>query len=43
MKAAYTTIKDIEVMRTLRKVQASPLYYGDHLGETRLVSRFIEI
>jgi transposase-like protein len=29
MKTAYATIKGIEVMRALRKGQASAFYYGD--------------
>ncbi|MFU9777502.1 hypothetical protein ACM95H_25825, partial [Klebsiella pneumoniae] len=37
MKTAYATIKGIEVMRALRKGQASAFYYGDPLGEMRLV------
>ncbi|MDS0677692.1 hypothetical protein NOI37_26130, partial [Escherichia coli] len=36
------TIKGIEVMRALRKGQASAFYYGDPLGEMRLVSRVFE-
>ncbi|MEB5582099.1 transposase, partial [Klebsiella quasipneumoniae] len=36
-KTAYATIKGIEVMRALRKGQASAFYYGDPLGEMRLV------
>ncbi|EJE0231369.1 IS6 family transposase [Escherichia coli] len=43
MKTAYATIKGIEVMRALRKGQASALYYGDPLGEMRLVSRVFEM
>lgn len=43
MKTAYGTIKGIEVMRVLRKDQASAFYYGDPLGEMRLVSRAFEI
>ncbi len=40
MKTAYATIKGIEVMRALRKGQASAFYYvSDPLGEMRLVSR----
>ncbi|MCW0136091.1 transposase [Escherichia coli] len=35
MKTAYATIKGIEVMRALRKGQASAFYYGDPLGEMR--------
>nr|AWM63272.1 hypothetical protein [Escherichia coli] len=31
MKTAYATIKGIEVMRALRKGQASAFYYGDPL------------
>nr|WP_244275547.1 IS6-like element IS26 family transposase [Mycobacterium europaeum] len=42
MKTAYATIKGIEVMRALRKGQASAFYYGDPLGEMRLVSRVFE-
>jgi IS6 family transposase len=37
MKTAYATIKGIEVMRALRKGQASAFYYGDPLGEMRLL------
>ncbi|KZJ20526.1 transposase [Escherichia coli] len=33
----------IEVMRALRKGQASAFYYGDPLGEMRLVSRVFEM
>ncbi|MDV0946909.1 hypothetical protein RZP48_23730, partial [Enterobacter asburiae] len=40
---AYATIKGIEVMRALRKGQASAFYYGDPLGEMRLVSRVFEM
>ena len=43
MKTAYATIKGIEVMRALRKGQASAFYYGDPLGEMRLVSRVFGI
>ncbi len=43
MKTAYSTIKGIEVMRALRKGQASAFYYGDPLVEMRLVSRVFEI
>ena len=43
MKTAYATIKGIEVMRALRKGQASEFYYGDPLGEMRLVSRVFEM
>lgn len=39
MKTAYATIKGIEVMRALRKGQASIWYYGHPLGEVRLVNR----
>ncbi|WP_407230942.1 IS6-like element IS26 family transposase [Escherichia coli] len=42
MKTAYATIKGIEVMRALRKGQASAFYYGDPLGEM-LVSRVFEM
>jgi hypothetical protein len=42
MKTAYATIKGIEVMRALRKGQASAFYYGDPLGEMRLVSRVLK-
>lgn len=40
IKTAYatiTTIKGIEVMRTLRKGQASSFYYGYPLGERHLL------
>ncbi|WP_231877631.1 DDE-type integrase/transposase/recombinase [Erwinia sp. ErVv1] len=43
MKTAYATIKGIEVMRALRKGQASTFYYGAPLGEMRLVSRVLEM
>ncbi|MBW9393931.1 IS6 family transposase, partial [Enterobacter roggenkampii] len=43
MKTAYATIKGIEVMRALRKGQASAFYYGAPLGEMRLVSRVFEM
>lgn len=43
MKTAYATIKGIEVMRALRKGQASSFYYGDHQSEMRLVNRVFEI
>ncbi len=33
LKTAYATIKGIEVMRALRKGQASAFYYGDPLGD----------
>ena len=36
MKTAYATIKGIEVMRALRKGEASAFYYGDPTGEMRL-------
>lgn len=42
MKTAYATIKGIEVMRALRKGQAENFYFGDPLGEMRLVSRVFE-
>ncbi|MCV4314387.1 transposase, partial [Escherichia coli] len=42
-ETAYATIKGIEVMRALRKGQASAFYYGDPLGEMRLVSRVFEM
>ncbi len=43
MKTAYATIKGlVEVMRALRKGQASA-FYGDPLGEMRLVSRVFEM
>ncbi len=35
--------KGIEVMRALRKGQASEFYYGDPLGEMRLISRIFEV
>jgi len=39
MKTAYATIKGIEVMRALRKGQASLFYNGNILGEVWLVNR----
>ncbi|ENS1097949.1 IS6 family transposase, partial [Escherichia coli] len=43
MKTAYATIKEIEVMRALRKGQASAFYYGAPQGEMRLVSRVFDM
>ncbi|MCH6669223.1 transposase [Escherichia coli] len=43
MKTASAAIRGIEVMRALRKGQASAFYYGDPLGEMRLVSRVFEM
>ncbi len=37
--AAYATIKGIEVMRALRKGQASSFYYGQTQGEVCLINR----
>ncbi len=42
MKTAYATIKGIEVMRALRKGQASAFYYGDP-AKCALVSRVFEM
>ncbi|PCR31576.1 IS6 family transposase, partial [Klebsiella pneumoniae] len=42
MKTAYATIKGIEVMRALRKGQASAFYYGDPWPKVRLVSRVLK-
>ncbi|WP_243849213.1 transposase [Serratia fonticola] len=42
MKTAYATIKGIEVMRALRKGQASLFYYHDPFSEMRLVSKTYE-
>ncbi|EKT62587.1 transposase, IS6 family protein [Providencia alcalifaciens Dmel2] len=39
IKTAHATIKGIEVMRALRKGQAEHFYYGQPLGEMRLVNR----
>ncbi|PHM51789.1 integrase [Xenorhabdus hominickii] len=39
IKTAHATIKGIEVMRALRKGQAESFYYGQPLGEVRLVNR----
>lgn len=39
IKTAHATIKGIEVMRALRKGQAEYFYYGQPLGEMRLVNR----
>ncbi|MFK3869360.1 hypothetical protein ACI2IV_12965, partial [Psychrobacter faecalis] len=38
-KTAYATIKGIEVMRALRKGQASSFYYGQPQGEVCLINR----
>lgn len=43
MAMAYAIIKGIEVMRALRKGQASAFYYVEPLGEVRLVNRVFEI
>jgi len=43
MKTTYATIKDIEVMRGLRKGQASAFYYGDPVVEMRLMIRAFKI
>ena len=40
MKTAYATIKGIEVMRALRKGQASSFYYGQPQGEVCLSTGF---
>ncbi|OTA14230.1 integrase [Xenorhabdus vietnamensis] len=39
IKTSPATIKGIEVMRALRKGQAESFYYGQPLGEVRLVNR----
>lgn len=39
IKTAHATIKGIEVMRALRKGQAEHFFYGQLLGEVRLVNR----
>ncbi|SCC16611.1 transposase, IS6 family [Kosakonia oryziphila] len=43
MKTAYTTIRGIEVMRTLRKGQTSTFCHDAPLDKMRLVSRVFEI
>ena len=43
MKTAYATIKGIEVMRALRKGQASAFYYGDPGRNAHTVSRVFEM
>lgn len=43
IKTAYATIKGIEMMRALRKGQASPFYFGASLSEMHLISRVFEI
>ncbi|WP_411899957.1 DDE-type integrase/transposase/recombinase, partial [Salmonella enterica] len=43
MQTAYATIKGIEVMRALRKGQASAFYYVYPLGEMRLLSSVFEM
>ncbi len=43
IKTAYATIKGIEVMRALRKGQAEHFYYGQALGEMRLVNRVFSL
>lgn len=39
IKTAHTTIKGIEEIRALSKGQAEYYYYGQSLGEVRLVNR----
>lgn len=39
MKTAYATIKGVEVMRALRRGQASSFYYGQPQGEVYLLYR----
>ena len=39
IKTVYATIKGVEVMRAFRKGQAEHFYYGQRLGEMRLVNR----
>ncbi|MGP2990340.1 IS6 family transposase, partial [Serratia marcescens] len=39
----YATIRGIEVIRVLRKGQASAFYYDDPLDQMRLVSRVSEM
>ena len=39
MKTAYATIKGSEVIRVLRKGQASSFYYGQTQGEVCLINR----
>lgn len=41
MKTAYATIKEIEVMRALRKGQAESFYFAHPLGEMHLVMQSI--
>ena len=43
IKTAHATIKDIEVMRALHKGQAEHFYYGQPLGEMRLVNRVFDV
>ncbi|HGM6748227.1 IS6 family transposase [Serratia ureilytica] len=43
MKTAYATIKGVEVMHALSKGQASVFYYGDLVGEMRVLSRVFEM
>ena len=43
MKTAYATIKGIEVMRALRKGQASSFYYGQPQGEVYLINRVFSL
>ena len=43
IKTAYATLKGIEVMRALRKGQASSFYYGNLLEEVWLVNRVFGI
>lgn len=43
MKTAYATRKGVEMMRALRKGQASAFYYGASLDERHLVSRVFEM
>ena len=43
MKTAYATIKGIEVMRPLRKGQASSFYYSQPQGEVCLINRIFSL
>lgn len=43
MKKTYARIKGIEVIRALRKGQAELFYFGDSLGDMRLMSRVFDM
>lgn len=43
LNTAHATLKGIEVMRALRKGQVEHFYYGQPLGEVRLMNRVFDL